>query len=190
MTTFRFELRMRLRGILLACLAPLATGCAQLAPPQGCASSELGQQVVAPTLPDEESCLQFSIDATREPGTLNAPTVLAGFPLDPANRYRLNVVSVSVAWSDGPAPATPESGWTGWRSALGKAARYEAICPRANMYQAVCAPSGAPDHCEAADGKVFQPDRIGAVTCFANDWARHYDNNSGCVAVRLCKLSR
>jgi hypothetical protein len=180
----------RIPNPLIACLVALTAACAQISPPQGCPSNEPRPQVVAPTQPDEESCLQFSIDATKEPGTLDAPTVLPGFPLDPANRYRLNVVSASVPWSDGPAPATPESGWTGWRSVTGAAARHLAVCPRAQMYQAVCAPSGATDHCEAADGKVFQPDQIGAATCFANDWAGHYDNNSGCVAVRLCKLSR
>ena len=179
----------RFRNPLLACLVPLATGCTAISPPQGCTSSELEPHVVAPVQSDEESCLQFSIDATQEPGTLNAPTVLPGPPLDPANQYRLTVLSVSVQWSDGPAPATPEAGWTGWRSIPGMAARHLAICPRAQMYQAVCAPSGSNDHCAAADGKAFQPDRIGAATCFANDWSGHYGNNSGCVAVRFCKLS-
>ncbi len=177
----------RMRGPLIACLVSLASGCAEVAP-QGCPSSEPAPKRVAPTQPDEAACLQFSIDATREPGTFNAPTVLPGLALDPANQYRLTVISTSVPWTDGPAAATPESGWTGWRAALGKTMRYGAMCPQARMYQAVCAPSGASDHCVAADGKIFRPDRIGAASCFANDWAGHYGNNSGCVKVRLCKL--
>jgi hypothetical protein len=190
MMTVRCGLLAKFRIPILAFLLPLAAGCAQLAPPQGCASNEPGPQVVAPTQSDEQSCMRFSIDATQEPATMGAPIVLPGFPLDPADQYRLTVESVSVPWSDGPAPATPEGGWTGWRSVLGKVAHYQAICPRAQMYQAVCAPSGAMDHCAPADGQVFRPDRIGAATCFANDWSGHYGNNSGCVAVRLCKLTR
>jgi hypothetical protein len=145
--------------------------------------------VVAAASPDEAACLQFSIDATKEPGSLDAPTV-RDVTFDPANRYRLTVVSASVRWIDGSAPATPEAGWIGWRAILGKPLSYGALCPQAAMYQAVCAPSGATDHCVAADGKEFRPDRIGAASCFANDWTGHYGNNSGCVAVRLCKLSR
>jgi hypothetical protein len=172
-----------------AALALLLVACAQVPMPEGCPASSAAPQTVAPTQPDEAACLQFSIDATQEPGTLNAPTVLPGFPLDPANHYRLTVLSTSVPWSDGGVPATPESGWTGWRSTLAPAVKQLAVCPRARMYQAVCAPSGAADHCNGADGATFQPDRIGAAQCFVNDWAGHYANNAGCVAVRLCKLA-
>jgi hypothetical protein len=155
---------------------------------QGCSAEALKPQVVEPAQPDEEACIQFSIDATQEPGTFHAPVVQSHFPFDPANQYRITVLSTSVDWADGPVKATPEGGWTGWHGALGRLEKYNAVCPRARMYQAVCAPSDANDHCEPADGSVFRPDEIGAVSCFANDWPRHYGNNSGCVAVRYCKI--
>lgn len=173
---------------LIACLVLLASGCAHVPVPEGCPANEPGPQVVAPNNPDEMACLQFSIDATKEPGTLDGPPA-RDFVLDPANRYRLTTVSESVPWIDGSAPAKPDTGWTGWRAFLGKGLRHGALCPQANMYQAVCAPSGATDHCIAADGRDFRPDRNGAASCFVNDWSGHYRDNSGCVAVRLCKLS-
>ena len=179
----------RAAGAVAASLLVLVAGCAGVREPLGCSAEELKSQPVAPGAPDEASCIEFSIDATQEPGTLHAPTVLTAFPFDPANAYRLSVVSTSAPWRDGPAPATPEQGWKGWWwSFVGMPAHYGAVCPRARMYQAVCAPSGAPDHCHAADAKDFHPDEIGDPTCFVNDWAGHYGNNSGCVAVRLCKL--
>ena len=144
--------------------------------------------MVPPAEADEVSCVQFPLDATQEPSTFKQPSVLSAFPFDPAYQYRMSVVSSSAPWHDGPAAATPEKGWPSWRTIIASPVAHWAICPRARMYQAVCAPSGALDHCSAVDGKTFRPDQIGAPTCFANDWEGHYADNSGCVVVRLCKV--
>lgn len=171
-------------------LLPFISACSAVTPPVGCPSDEPPPKFVAVAHLDEEWCLQFSVDAILEPETPKSPPVIPGASFDPSAKYRLTALSVSVPWVDGPAASTPESGWIGWRAFFGHIARYGAICRSAEMYQAVCAPARTPASCHAADGEPFHPGGAGNVICFANDWAGHYGNNSGCATVRMCKLSR
>jgi len=95
------RLARRLPRHFLALSFALVAGCAEVALQQGCNADDLKVQPADPASADEVSCVQFSIDATQEPGTFHAPTVLSAFPFDPANQYRLSTVSTSVDWRDG-----------------------------------------------------------------------------------------
>ena len=92
-----------------------------------------------------------------------------------------------IPWQDLRIRATPESGWAGLWKILEPLARYLGARHKGSPMSALTCEIGQAENeqYQAAKGP-FKARGSGELSCFANDWPGRYENNSGCIRIRVC----
>ncbi|MEJ8839333.1 hypothetical protein [Ramlibacter sp. AN1133] len=175
---------------LLSCV--LFAACASQTPaagPNACHSRDALQQ--CPLMP------------TRVLAELNEGTATAmidarchwnstGVLLEPDAHYRITAAKVVEGWADSWQPESDlKDGWPGIFRLSGKLFQLRARAPGHPMYSLVGA-EGRDESTFFVAGweQTLTATRRAELLFFANDWENHYQNNHGCVEVRIQRLRR
>jgi hypothetical protein len=114
-----------------------------------------------------------------------------GVLLEPDARYRISAAKVVEGWADSWQPESDlQDGWPGIFTLSGKLLQPGARAPRLPMYSLVGAQGRDDSNFFVAGWEhTLTATRRAELLFFANDWATHYQNNHGCVEVRIQRLA-
>jgi hypothetical protein len=174
----------RQRNICVAAFAvALASGCASAPKDYVCNEPQVARP--ATSLPPGE-CRKFPVNA-KEPWNPSGVLVSQGAT------YRMSIGPSDPPWIDWFVPATPEGGWSGLASPLAWLGRVHARTHAANLSTLVCTVGQNEREARPVAGNpLFEAKADDELFCFANDWPGGwaYENNQGCVQVKICDTRR
>ncbi|WP_157265967.1 hypothetical protein [Azohydromonas aeria] len=114
----------------------------------------------------------------------------SGIQVESGAVYRLAVSQQIEAWDDASVHSSPRHGWSMPWSLIEPLVRLRARASNVPMYALVGAVDEDPStYFHALAEQDWTPSRNGQFTCFANDWARKYDNNKGRLLLEMTRVA-